>query len=221
MKISKESLETQAVRYLRERILSGALPLGEKLVESTLAKQLELSRSTVRMALNSLVHEGLVIQKPYAGWQVVEIDEADLWELYHLRLALESEAAAMAAEWASEQDKARLQALFADYRQLCERQPEASRAISQMDWQLHCLIVEICGSARMLTSYKQILYPLQAYIGLSHQNYDLSQSALSHQPLVEAICRGDAEEAAKQARDNITPFSRRQKALSDGHSETA
>lgn len=64
MTISKESLESQATRYLRERILDGTLALGEKLVESALSKQLDLSRSTVRMALNSLVHEGLVVQKP-------------------------------------------------------------------------------------------------------------------------------------------------------------
>lgn len=214
MKISKESLETQATRYLRERILSGEIPLGEKLVESTLAKALELSRSTVRMALNSLVHEGLVVQKPYAGWQVIDIDESDLWELYHLRSALEGEAAMMAAEWASDEDKVRLGTLYQSYCTLCQRSPEDNRAISEMDWKLHQLIIEICGSARMATLYKQILYPLQAYIGMSHQGYDLSQSALSHQGLVDAICRGDGQAAAREARSNITPFTQVRTALS-------
>lgn len=208
MTISKESLESQATRYLRERILDGTLALGEKLVESTLSKQLDLSRSTVRMALNSLVHEGLVVQKPYAGWQVVDIDESDLWELYHLRLALEGEAAAMAAEWASAEQKAGLMALFQSYQALCREHPEDNRAISAMDWQLHQHIVAICGSERMQTLYKQILYPLQAYIGISHQDYDLSQSANSHEALVTAICAGDASAAAEEARANITPFSR-------------
>ncbi len=57
MKIVKQSLEEQAAGYLRELILSGKYGMGEKLVESSLAKDLELSRSTVRMALNTLAHE--------------------------------------------------------------------------------------------------------------------------------------------------------------------
>jgi len=39
--------------------VNGEMEQGEKIVESTLAKDLELSRSTVRMALNTLSHEGL------------------------------------------------------------------------------------------------------------------------------------------------------------------
>ncbi len=147
-----------------------------------------------------------MVQKPYAGWQVVEIDQADLWELYHLRLALEGEAAAMAAEWASDVDKQALHSLYQQYCQLCQNKPKDNRAISQMDWQLHQQIVAICGSERMQSQYKQILYPLQAYIAITHQNYDLSQSALSHQGLVAAICAGDAVAAQQQARANITPF---------------
>ncbi|ABZ74989.1 transcriptional regulator, GntR family [Shewanella halifaxensis HAW-EB4] len=208
MKITKESLESQAVRYLRTHILEGHIKLGEKLVESALAKQLELSRSTVRMALNSLVNEGLVIQKPYSGWQVVEINQQDLWELYHLRVALESEAAAMAAKWASCDDKALLADFFQEYQLLCLQHSGDTRRISEMDWQLHQMIIEMCGSERMQSQYKQILYPLQAYIALTHQDYDLSDSASSHQALVQAICAGDAETAAQQARANITPMTR-------------
>ena len=57
MIINKQSLEEQATDYLREKIVNGEMEQGEKIVESTLAKDLELSRSTVRMALNTLSHE--------------------------------------------------------------------------------------------------------------------------------------------------------------------
>ncbi|WP_211829705.1 GntR family transcriptional regulator [Kistimonas asteriae] len=85
MKISKQSLEEQAANYLREQILAGDYRSGDKLVESSLAKTLDLSRTTVRMALNTLASEGLISQKPYAGWQVITMDDNDLWEIYHLR----------------------------------------------------------------------------------------------------------------------------------------
>lgn len=98
MKISKQSLEEQAADFLRQQILAGHYVSGDKLTESTLAKDLELSRTTVRMALNTLASEGLVSQKPYAGWSVTTLTDHDIWEIYHLRVALESQAAQMAAE---------------------------------------------------------------------------------------------------------------------------
>ncbi|WP_232428136.1 GntR family transcriptional regulator [Photobacterium marinum] len=206
MKINKQSLEEQATEYLRHKIISGEMAQGEKIVESTLAKDLELSRSTIRMALNSLSHEGLVTLKPYAGWQVISLNEDDLWELYNLRVALESQAAAMAAEKASDQDKQNLRALYDDYCQLCEQNPTDIKAISDADFHLHRKIVEASKSMRMEKIYGQIANQLQSYLSMTHQNYDLSQSGLSHEAMINAICSGDPELASREAKANITPF---------------
>ncbi|MCF1427432.1 MAG: GntR family transcriptional regulator [Shewanella sp.] len=207
MKIVKQSLEEQATQYLRQAIIDGHIGLGEKIVESTLAKELDLSRSTIRMALNSLCHDGLVVQKPYSGWHVISIVRDDLWELYNLRLALEGQAAEMAALKASEKDKLRLRALFENYCELCIKSPTDIKAVSEMDWRFHQLVVEISGSARMQAMYERILYQLKAYIGMTHQDYDLSQSGESHRALVDAICAGNGELAHREARANITLFS--------------
>lgn len=207
MKIVKQSLEEQTTAYLRQAIISGEIGLGEKIVESTLAKDLDLSRSTVRMALNSLVHDGLVVQKPYSGWHVISIDRDDLWELYHLRLALEGQAAEMAALRASSEDKLRLKALFEEYCELCRNAPTDIQAVSDMDLRFHLLVVEISTSKRMQSMYQRIVYQLKAYIGMTHQDYDLSQSGESHRALVNAICVGDAVRAQNAARANITLFS--------------
>ncbi|WP_299802557.1 hypothetical protein [uncultured Shewanella sp.] len=65
-----------------------------------------------------------------------------------------------------------------------------------------------CAETMRDQQYKQILYSLRVYIALTHQDYDLSDSASSHQALVQAICSGNAVMAAEQARDNITPMFR-------------
>ncbi|EGU43917.1 GntR family transcriptional regulator [Vibrio ichthyoenteri ATCC 700023] len=205
MIINKQSLEEQATDYLRDKIVNGEMEQGEKIVESTLAKDLELSRSTVRMALNTLSHEGLVVQKPYAGWHVFMLDENDLWELYNIRVALESQAASMAAEKASEQDKKALSALFQEYCDLCATVPDDIKAISQADFKLHRKIVEVSCSKRMEKAYSQIANQLLSYLSMTHIDYDLSQSALSHKPMIDAICDGNAELAWQEAKANITP----------------
>lgn len=206
MKISKQSLEEQAANYLREKILSGDFRSGDKLVESTLAKSLELSRTTVRMALNTLASEGLISQKPYVGWQVITMDDNDLWEIYHLRIALESQAAKMAAERITPQKCDRLYAFFNRYLAFCEQDNVDITRISRQDLDLHRLIVDLSGSQRLAKMYNMVANQMIIYMHMTHYDYCIRDSARSHQTLVEAIVQGDIEKAGVLARENISTF---------------
>lgn len=217
MKFNKQSLEEQVTDFLREKIVSGDMSQGEKITESTLAKELDLSRSTVRMALNSLSHEGLVVSKPYAGWQVISIDENDLWELYNLRVALESQSAAMAAQRATDTCKKELQALLDEYYRLCKESPDDIMAITEADFNIHIRIVEASHSPRMEKFYLQIANQLKTYFCMTHIDYDLSQSASSHQSLIDAIVEGDPEKALEAAKANITSFAELSAMLENRH----
>lgn len=217
MKINKQSLEDQATEFIKHMIVSGELSLGEKIVESSLSKQLELSRSTVRMALNTLAHEGLVVQKPYVGWQVFDLSDEDLWELYHLRVAIESQAAVMAAEKATAEDKLALRQVYDEFCQLCQNGPLELVSVCQKDFELHRKVVEISTSTKFLKLYDQIANLLKSYIKLTHTDYDLSQSAISHKGIVEAIICGDGECARFESKQNITTFTELGRLVSNTH----
>ena len=206
MKINKQSLEEQATEFIRNMIVSGQLEMGGKIVESTLSKDLELSRSTVRMALNSLSHEGLVVQKPYVGWQVFTLSEDDLWELYHLRVAIESQAAVMAAERATQDDKDELRHIYNAFCEFCLTDSLDLIEVCEKDFALHRKVVEISKSIKFIKLYDQISNQLKSYIKLTHYDYDLSQSGLSHGGIVEAIIDGDANRASLESKQNITAF---------------
>jgi len=66
--IEKRSLNGAAADSLRQAIVTGIVAPGARLTEVALARQMDLSRGTVRAALHRLVTEGLVVQRPYAGW---------------------------------------------------------------------------------------------------------------------------------------------------------
>lgn len=204
MKINKQSLEEQATKYIRDLIVRGNLELGEKVTESTLSKDLELSRSTVRMALNNLSHEGLVIQKPYVGWHVFSLTDDDLWELYNLRVAIESQAASMAANRATQEDKDELVRI---YNEFCLMSSLDIISLSQKDFELHKKIVDISKSSKFIKIYEHISNQLKIYIKLTHNNYDVSLSAFSHKGIVDAIVNGDSERAWAESKKNITVFS--------------
>ncbi|HIF9171534.1 GntR family transcriptional regulator [Photobacterium damselae] len=206
MKINKQSLEEQATEFIRNMIVSGQLAMGEKIVESTLSKDLELSRSTVRMALNSLSHEGLVVQKPYVGWHVFTLSQDDLWELYNLRVAIESQAAVMAAERATEEDKQELSRIYQEFCQFCLNDSLDIIEVCEKDFELHRKVVEISKSNKFIKIYEQISNQLKSYIKLTHHDYDLSQSGISHNGIVDAIIAGDANRAWLESKENITTF---------------
>jgi DNA-binding GntR family transcriptional regulator len=87
-----------ALLRLRELILSGALPPGERLSEPSVAERLGASRTPVRAALARLAEEGLVEAIPSGGFAVKAFTEKEIRDAIELRGALEGLAARFAAE---------------------------------------------------------------------------------------------------------------------------
>lgn len=77
-----------AKRRLREAIVSGEFPPGDRLVEATLAQRLGLSRGPIRDALRDLAGEGLVVLRRNRGAVVTEIRVEDVLEVYAMRAVL-------------------------------------------------------------------------------------------------------------------------------------
>ena len=74
---------------IRRAIFSGELKKEDRLVESTIAENLGVSRTPVREALRQLESEGLVENLPRRGAVVVGIALEDAVEIYDIREALE------------------------------------------------------------------------------------------------------------------------------------
>src|SRR5260221_2922501 len=114
-------VEVQATDALRDSIVSGAIPAGERITEIQISEQMNLSRATVRTALHQLVREGLLTLIPYTGWTVVSLSAQDVWELYTLRSAVERLAAQLVASTITPAKAARLDDAFAVLVEECKR----------------------------------------------------------------------------------------------------
>ena len=90
--------------YLRERILSGELTPGTRLIEMTIAAELGLSQGPVREALARLERHGLVEAVPRRGRYVASVAAERAGLLYELRARVEPLAATLAIEHLSEAD---------------------------------------------------------------------------------------------------------------------
>ena len=103
-----ESMSEIVRRAVEEKIIYGELMSGSRLFEEELVEQFDISRSPIREALKILEHDGLVLIEPRRGARVAQLSITDLNEVYATRVALESLAAAQAAEHCGEDEKERL-----------------------------------------------------------------------------------------------------------------
>ena len=95
--ISRTVLREQVKDVLLQRIVSGELQPGERLVETRIAQELGTSQAPVREALRDLELLRLVESEPFRGARVRSLGDEELVEIYPVRAVLEELAAKLAA----------------------------------------------------------------------------------------------------------------------------
>ncbi|WP_339384109.1 GntR family transcriptional regulator [Gloeocapsopsis crepidinum] len=199
--IVHRSLEVQAADAIREEILSGILPPGSRLLEIELSERLNLSRGTIRSALQQLTYEGLVEQFPYRGCAVSGLSSRDAWELYTLRNALEGLAAKLIAESIT---PAKTKILHTKLQQLVKATKLGKwQELAETDFALHKTIIELSEHQRLQQQYKIVEQQIRLYIVSCNAIHpDLDEIRLQHESLVDAICSGNAEVAEQIAKEH-------------------
>lgn len=109
--INRETLADQAYAQLRKMILYHELPPGTCIQEKMLAKELKVSVTPVREALNRLERDGLVKKTPWVGTVVTTFTNDEIESLYEIRILLETIAFRQAIPNLSAQDLTKLDAL--------------------------------------------------------------------------------------------------------------
>ncbi len=114
-RVRRANLSTRAYEVLRERVRRGRILPGERLVDTEIASQLEVSRMPVREALLQLVAEGHLVSTA-RGYRLPSLSPQDITEIFEVRRMLEPRAAALAARDLDAAGAARLGAALADAR---------------------------------------------------------------------------------------------------------
>lgn len=213
----QQTLVEKTYKELRRKILRGELPPGTKLVTRTLAAGAGISLAPVREALRQLATEGLVEHIPDASTFVRKLSRKDVEELYVLREALESCAAAEAARNITERQLEELEAICQEAAQITEqigRQEKQLATDKQMDrWldneeQFHTLLIEAARN-RMLkkvtTDHRALS---QVFAAQRHQPGILTlavaeETCATHASLVDALRLRDANLAHQRMSAHI------------------
>ena len=193
----------RAYKEIREAIFANRLPPGASLSVPELARQLAISRSPVREAVQRLVHDGLAVTSPYKGAMVARVDVEDLYRLYEVRELLEGLAARLATERLDNTALAELEEILNQHRKVLEDREDLAAHIG-LDMRFHRRIREIAGNPHLA----DVLDGLQGKIQLAMRSLWRSDDAplralRDHEKILASMSSGDPSEAEVVARAHI------------------
>jgi DNA-binding GntR family transcriptional regulator len=188
-----------AYEVLKQRVVGGTYAPGAQLKEEHIARELEISRTPVRVALKRLVDDGLATADPNRGVRVSEWTDFDIEETFDLRGLLEAHAAALAAKRGGASLADHLDALNDQMdRAIREGGAGMPEQLQKINAQFHRALLDGSGSPRLrgiLSSLIDMPIVLRSHFISTLQ--DKVQSLNHHRDLAAAVRAGDAE-LAKQ-----------------------
>jgi DNA-binding GntR family transcriptional regulator len=198
------SLADEAYLRLRDLIVSLELPPGSIVNERELMERLGLGRTPVREALRALAQEGLVEVYPRRGIFVSNVDVGDLASLSEVREVLESEAARLAAERATSEERAEAAALVEELDRTV-----GARQLIELDQRIHRHVYRAAHNPFLeKTLNEYYVLTLRIWFLALDRVARLDEAVQEHRELMEAIRDGDPDRAEETMRRHVRGFER-------------
>ncbi len=192
----KETSATQSVYFrLREMILTGALPAGEKLKIEQLRVLMKTGASPVREALSLLTSDMLVERIDQRGFRAAAASKANFEEILNLRCTLEDMALRGAL---SRADTTWEENLVLSHHRMQRIKPHGSHAFEAAHKAFHMALLQNSGSP-MLERFCSQLYDLNIryrYLASGSATYRTRDIAAEHNDILDAAVSLEADRAS-------------------------
>ena len=196
MLIEKEVLRDKICDVLRTWILEGKLKPGERIVELTLSRELNVSRAPLREALWLLERQGLVQIRAHHGAYVTQLSEQDIVEIFEIRELLETHAAKKIRASNDPADRALLRQALEELETACRARD--IRLFSTADLRFHQTLWELSGNRHLqsvLNDMSTRFFGYELIRDLPHSaRFRFDLMAEEHRKLVKLIFEGTDRE---------------------------
>lgn len=199
------SQSAEAYARIREKIINLDLPPAAPIEENTLMEELGLGRTPIREAIQRLALENLVVVYPRRGTLVADLNPNDLQKIFELRLELEPYAARLAAERATAEQLAAMQALFASADEIL--QTGDHRQLIQLDHQAHELLAQAAHNEFLEETLERLYgHVLRLWYVSLNQVSRLREAIEEHRDIIAAVQARNGERAANIMRAHVAGF---------------
>ena len=199
------SLADRAYYRIRELIVSLELAPGSLISERELMERLGVGRTPVREALRDLARESLVEVYPRRGMVVSGVDVGDLAGLSEVRVIVETHAAGLAAERATDTDRETIAELL-DELNAAEGE-HGERTLIDLDQRIHRHVYRCTHNAFLeATLNEYYMLTLRIWFLALDRVARLEDAVREHRELLVAIRDRDRGRAEDAMRRHVTGF---------------
>ncbi len=199
--VDRRVLREQIRNYLVQDILEGRRAPGDRIVETRVARNFNVSQTPVREALRDLEVFGFVTIIPFRGAIVRETSTEDLLQVYPIRAMLEGLAARDAATRISEAGLKKLATLLQRMRKAAACGDH--RACVDADLAFHFTIVEASGNWLLMQFWERMRLASSTFITVTKTKQSLHEIAEHHLPLLDALTARNPKQAERTMRRHI------------------
>lgn len=195
------TISEQVYNILKDDICKGVYKPGQKLLETSIANDLHVSRSPVREALHQLAGDGIAVEIANRGVFVREFTAKDIEEIYEVRVALEC-TTLQEIKGLSDFQKQNLEKILQELQQ--DYDNKHLDDYIQKDTLLHRYLVVCGGNELMLQLYDKVglmSNQFRTYSLQSNQRFD--DSIQEHRNIIENLLHGNMNEAAQIDRKHL------------------
>jgi DNA-binding GntR family transcriptional regulator len=198
----------RAYRKLKEMTATFEIKPDERLNESAISAQLEISRTPLREALNRLAAEGFLTFRRGQGFHCRSLNPAEIMDLYEARAAIESEAARLAARRADPGALAKVQEFLEQSK--AEYSPGASPVeLVRLDEEFHRRIALLSRNAelvRLLDNAAARIHYIRVIDlqSLSERDGTPTITTQPHARILAAVAARDEDGAAREMSCHIS-----------------
>lgn len=186
------------------QLMSLRIVPGSRVTIDALARELGVSQTPIRDALNRMETDGLVVRVPHAGYRIPpQISRERFEDMLEIRLLLEPAAARRAAEHASSAQVSELRRMLEEMAELVNGDRHlAYGTFGLRDAAFHDLVAQSAGNQLV----REALARLHTHVHLFRLLYDTQVTFLAmgeHDAVIAAIAGRDPDGAAYAMRQHI------------------
>jgi len=199
---AKPILRDEVYLSIKEAILTGEFPPGERISIGRLLQEIGFSPTPIREALLKLEQEGFVSRLPRGGFVVSRFTQKDIDQIFDIRSLLESYAVGLAIQHVKKEDILWLERNIKESEQYIQK--KEWNKVSKLNTEFHDYLNRLSENERLLSiinelrdqifQFRSVILrvPLKAKISIDH-----------HKKMTDAIKKRDVQLLKKLAQEHI------------------
>lgn len=202
---NKENLCQRVYDYVREEVMSMRLRPGEKITETMLVEELQISRTPIREGLRLLARDGVVTLYPNRFAEITVFSAKDIYDMGAVRISLDVLGSRLAVFHGSNTDFSRLEKLA----QACSAAMETGnfRQRAQADSDFHLALMEISGNSFLYELQKELYTRVQMYQIIRFSRFPQTHfGGATHNDIVEALFDRDEARVVSTVKSHLVSF---------------